>query len=87
MYGIVLFSKIGDHICRVTRVLSMPSRRLDDQIRQLSDQVIDASRDELDVILPRLLAAIHEKMERLRSLAINQFLGGRHPSERRALPP
>jgi hypothetical protein len=54
----------------------MPLRRLDDRIRELSDQVVGASRDELDVILPTLLAAIHEKMERLRSLAINRFLGG-----------
>jgi hypothetical protein len=65
----------------------MPLRRLDDRIRELSDQVVGASRDELDVILPKLLAAIHEKMERLRSLAINRFLGGIHPSERRAFPP
>jgi hypothetical protein len=62
----------------------MPLRRLDDRIPVLSDQVVGASRDELDVILPTLLAAIHEKMERLRGLAINRFLGGIHPSERRA---
>jgi hypothetical protein len=49
--------------------------------------MVGASRNELDVILPKLLAAIHEKMEGLRSLAINRFLGGIHPSERIAFPP
>jgi hypothetical protein len=65
----------------------MLSRRLDDRIRHLSDQAVHASGEELDVILPKLLAAIHEKMERLRGLAANRFFGGRNPSERRALPP
>jgi hypothetical protein len=65
----------------------MHSRRLDDRIRRLSHQVVDASDEELEVILEKLLAAIHEKMERLRSLAVNRFLGGRHPDERRAIPP
>jgi hypothetical protein len=65
----------------------MPLRRLDDRIRELSDQVVGASREELDVILPKLRAAIHEKMERFRSLAISRFLGGIHRSERRAFPP
>jgi len=69
------------------RSFLMALRRLDDRIRELSDQVVGASRDELDVILPELLAAIREKMERLRGLALNRFLGGVHPSERRALPP
>jgi len=65
----------------------MPSRRLDDRIRRLSDQVGEASSDELAVILPKLLAAIHEKMERLRTVAASRFLGGRPPAERRAMPP
>jgi len=65
----------------------MPSRRLDDRIRRLSAQVSEASSDELAVILPKLLAAIHEKMERLRNLAASRFLGGTLPSERRAMPP
>jgi hypothetical protein len=66
------------------RLFSMPSRRLDDQIRRLSDQAVGASSNELDEILPNLLAAIHEKLERLRGLAANRFLGGSHHSERRA---
>jgi hypothetical protein len=64
----------------------MPLRRVDDRIRHLSDQIIDASPEELETILEKLLAAIHEKMERLRGLAMNRFLGGRHPPERRASP-
>jgi hypothetical protein len=66
------------------RLFPMPHRRLDDHIRRLSAEAIDASSSELDHILPQLLAAIHEKMERLRDLATNRFLGGHHPTERRA---
>ncbi len=65
----------------------MHSRRLDDRIRELSDQVIRASNEELNVLLPKLVAAIHEKMERLRELAANRFFVGRAVAERRALPP
>jgi hypothetical protein len=65
----------------------MPSRRVDDRIRKLSVQLIDAPQEELETLLQRLLAAIHEKMERLRGLAANRLLGGRHPAERRALRP
>jgi hypothetical protein len=61
----------------------MPLRRLDDRIRSLSDEAIGASPAELNVILPNLLAAIHEKMERLRALAADRFLGGRSTSDRR----
>jgi len=64
----------------------MPSRRLDDRIRSLSHQVIGASPAELNEILPKLLAAIHEKMERLRALAADRFLGGRTRSERATGP-
>jgi len=61
----------------------MPSRRVDDRIRHLSRQITDAPQEELATILQKLLAAIHEKMERLRGLAARRFLGGGHPSERR----
>jgi hypothetical protein len=63
----------------------MPSRRVDDRIRNLSDQLVGARGEDLEIILARLLAAIHEKMERLRGLATNRLLGGRHPSERRTV--
>jgi hypothetical protein len=45
---------------------------------------MSASQERLETILEKLLAAIHEKMERLRGLATNRLLGGRHPEERRA---
>jgi hypothetical protein len=41
---------------------------------------------KIEPILRKLLAAIHEKMERLRGLATNRYLGGSHPEERRSLP-
>lgn len=87
MYGIVLQGEIGHHSAEPFALLFMPSRRLDDRIRRLSDQAIGASGSELNVILPKLLVAIHQRLERLRGLAANRFLGGRHPSERRATPP
>jgi hypothetical protein len=62
----------------------MPSRRLDDRIQLLSDQIVCASNEELHVALPQLLAAIHEKLERLRSVAANRFVLGRAFAERRA---
>lgn len=61
----------------------MHARRVDDRIRSLSSQLVDAPAEDLGSILEGLLAAIHEKMERLRGLATNRLLGGRHPSERR----
>lgn len=82
MYGIVLSPKYGTLSAEPCALFFMPLRCLDDQSRELSDQMVGASRNELDVILPKLLAAIHEKMEGLRSLA-----GGIHPSERLAFPP
>jgi hypothetical protein len=62
----------------------MPLRRVDDRIRRLSDELIEAPEERLETILEKLLAAIHEKLERLRGLATNRLLGGRHPEERRA---
>jgi hypothetical protein len=61
----------------------MRLRRLDDQIRSLSELATVASPAELDEILPKLVAAIHEKMERLRVLAAGRFLAGRTVRERR----
>ena len=63
------------------------SRRIDDRIRSLSARIAEASNHELEPILQELLDAIHQKLERLRGLAANRFLGGVHPKERRALPP
>ena len=74
-------------LCGALSILRMPLRRVDDRIRHLSSRLTDATPEELPTILQTLLAAIHEKMERIRGLAVKRFLGGGHPSERRALPP
>jgi hypothetical protein len=65
----------------------MYTRRLDDRIRCLCVQVTEASNEELEAILQELLNALHEKIDRLRGLAASQFMGGRPPRDRRALPP
>jgi hypothetical protein len=65
----------------------MYTRRLDDRIRCLCVQATEASNEELEAILEELLNALHEKIDRLRGLAASQFIGGRPPKDRRALPP
>ncbi len=65
----------------------MHTRRLDDRIRHLCVQVTEASNEELEAILQDLLAAIHEKIERLRSLAASQLLGRKSAKDRRSTPP
>jgi hypothetical protein len=46
-----------------------------------------ANDGEVEAILQELLAAIHEKLERLRARAAHRFLLGKPSQERRALPP
>ncbi len=65
----------------------MHTRRLDDRIRHLCARVTEASNEELEAILQDLLSAIHEKIERLRSLAASQLLDRKPAKERRAIPP
>jgi len=65
----------------------MLERRLDDRIRRLSAHIVDAPNGEVDALLQDLLAAIHEKLERLRTRAANRFLHGKSLLERRAMPP
>jgi hypothetical protein len=65
----------------------MYTRRLDDRIRCLCVRATEASNEELEAILEELLNALHEKIDRLRGLAASQFIGGRPPKDRRALPP
>ena len=68
-------------------LLAMHTRRLDDRIRNLCAQITEATDGELEAILQDLLGAIHEKIERLRSLAASQFLGRKPAKERRTIPP
>jgi hypothetical protein len=65
----------------------MPTRRLDDRIRHLSTQVAGASNQEIEPLLQDLLAAIQEKLDRLRTRAADRFLRGQPLVERRAAPP
>lgn len=65
----------------------MLCRRVDDRIRQLSDQIVHASNEELSVLLPALLNEIHQKLERFRAVAANRFLVGQTLAERRILTP
>jgi hypothetical protein len=64
----------------------MHTRRLDDRIRNLCGQITKAADGELEALLQDLLGAIHEKIERLRSLAASQLLGGKSAKNRRATP-
>ena len=64
----------------------MHTRRLDDRIRFLCAQITDATDGELEDVLQELLGAIHEKIERLRSLAASQLLRGKSARDRRTTP-
>ncbi len=58
----------------------MPTRRLDDRIRELCDKAGAAANTphpdhgHLESILQQLLGAIHEKVERIRTLAAKKLL-------------
>jgi hypothetical protein len=58
----------------------MPTRRLDDRIRLLCAEIAKTPAGsgplspEVDATLQELLAAIHEKIERLRKLAARKLL-------------
>lgn len=65
----------------------MPTRRLDDRIRELCARITEASNGELEGVLQELLGAVHEKVERLRNLAVRQLVGGKTPKDRRISSP
>lgn len=58
----------------------MPTRRLDDHIRKLCGEIAKTPTGsgplspEMEATLQELLKAIHEKTERIRSLAAKQLL-------------
>jgi hypothetical protein len=56
-------------ICRV------PSRRLDDRIRELCRQAVVADDTEFASVLSELRGAMHEHIEHLRKMAIQQLAG------------
>jgi hypothetical protein len=61
---------------------TMPSRRLDDRIREICAQLTAVGRDptstdeQVQLLLQHLMTAIHQKMERLRIIANNKLLQG-----------
>jgi len=75
----------------------MPTRRLDDRIRQLCAELAKPPAGsgplspEVEATLQKLLGAIHEKTERLRSMAARKLLRTKDQNEepgkeRRAAP-
>ena len=65
----------------------MPTRRLDDRIRDLCEQArADQSADALDTIIADLQSALHEHNERLRERVAARVAGGENgfAQERRA---
>lgn len=73
----------------------MPTRRLDDRIRKLCAEIAKTPTGtgplspKVEATLQELLRAIHEKTERIRSLAAKQLLKAadqneKPPKERRA---
>lgn len=50
-------------------------------------KVVDAPNQEVEPLLQDLLAAIQEKLDRLRARAADRFLHGKPLVERRATPP
>ena len=63
--------------CRML-IIVVPSRRLDDRIRELCLQVVNAPDPAKGGLLRELRAAISEKLVRLRKLAARKLLGGNH---------
>jgi hypothetical protein len=72
-----------------THLPLMPTRRLDDRIRELCDKAGAAANSphpddgHLESILQQLLSAIHEKVERIRALAARKLL---QPTEAEGTP-
>ena len=50
-------------------ILTVPSRRLDDRIRELCARVVSTQGAEMESTIAQLKAALHEHNERLRKLA------------------
>ncbi|HEY8671740.1 MAG TPA: hypothetical protein VIL63_12920 [Terriglobales bacterium] len=64
----------------------MPSRRLDDRIKELYRQISDTSAADVDPLLQELQAAIREKIKMLRRMATMQLIDGKSATELRKKP-
>ncbi len=53
----------------------MPSRRVDDRIRELSIRATTTPDEEVEPVLRELQGAIRDKIELVRELAAKKFLG------------
>jgi hypothetical protein len=67
-------------------VCLVPSRRLDDRIRDLCSRITIASPEHTHRLLKELRLAIREKIEMIRKLAASGLVGGSGPrvNERRS---
>ena len=61
------------------------NRRLDDRIRELANRAVAASQVDVEPILKELLALVHEKLERVRRMAMSHLLEGGPVRERRGI--
>jgi len=61
------------------------NRRLDDRIRELANRAVAASQVDVEPILKELLALVHEKLERVRRMAMSHLLEGGPVKERRGI--
>ena len=68
-------------------MLSVPQRRLDDRLRELSAQARTASNRNLKPLLREFLALVHQKSERLKRRAARLLLMGEElePERRRSM--
>jgi len=51
----------------------VPSRRLEDRIRELCTKAVDAETEDFQPVLEELKAALREHTERLRQLAVKKL--------------
>ena len=64
----------------------VPSRRLEDKIRQLCAEAIAAPQSEFEPAIAELKLALHEHTERLRKLAASKLARSLRLRSRPALP-
>jgi predicted trehalose synthase len=62
----------------------MPSRRLEDRIRQLCAKAASAPASEVGAVLEELKAALEEHTKRLRQMAANKLVHGDGWKEKRS---
>ena len=63
----------------------MPSRRLDDRLKDLCAKVIRTPDNEIEPVLKELQAAMRAKFERIRVMATFRLQTGKLPPEQRRL--